>query len=378
MSGLHRRVLLQTGLAGVAYALGAAGCSGPRPGRARPAAPEPPAQVVPAQPTGARPVAGDAREKRLANVRQLTSGGQNAEAYWDWTGTRLVFQSTRAPFACDQIFTMRADGGDVRLVSTGRGRTTCGFFFPDGRRLIYASTHLANAACPPPPDRSRGYVWPLYPGWDIFSADVDGGHLVRLTASDGYDAEGAVSPDGRRIVFTSLRDGDLDLYLMDADGSRVTRLTDTPGYDGGPFFSWDGRFIVFRAARPETGTELTAYRELLARGLVRPRRLEIHVMRADGTGLTQVTRAGAASFAPFMHPNSQQIIFSSNLHDPSGRSFALYLVNVDGSGLERVTFTGTFASFPMFSRDGRRLVFCGNRAAAGRGDLDIYVADWTP
>jgi len=355
VSGFDRRALLRLALGGAAAALATPGA-----GRAQPVRVEP-------------------GERHLANLRQLTFGGQNAEAYWDWTGTRLVFQSTRAPYACDQIFTMREDGSEVRLVSTGRGRTTCAFFFPDGRRVIYASTHLADPACPPPPDRARGYVWPLYAAWDIFATDLaGGGPPTRLTASDGYDAEGAVSPDGRRIVFTSLRGGDLDLYVMDADGSRVTRLTDTPGYDGGPFFSWDGRFIVFRAARPETRTELEEYRDLLARGLVRPRRLEIYVMRADGTGARRVTGAGAASFAPFMHPNSRQIVFASNLHDPGGRSFALYLVDVDGGGLERVTTAGTFSSFPMFSRDGGKLVFCSNRAAAARGDLDIYVADWIP
>ncbi|MBI4636477.1 MAG: PD40 domain-containing protein, partial [Candidatus Rokubacteria bacterium] len=184
---------------------------------------------------GAAPALLDSRERRLANLRQLTFGGANAEAYWDWTGRRLIFQSTRPPFGCDQIFTMRDDGTDVRLVSTGSGRTTCGFFFPDGGRIIYASTHLAAAGCPSPPDRSQGYVWPLYPGWDIFSAEAEGGSPTRLTDNDGYDAEGAVSPDGRQIVFTSLRAGDLDLDLMDAGGSNVKRLTDAPGYDGGPF-----------------------------------------------------------------------------------------------------------------------------------------------
>jgi Tol biopolymer transport system component len=318
----------------------------------------------------------DGQERRLANLRQLTAGGQNAEAYFDHPGARLVFQSTRPPFGCDQIFTMNADGSDVQLVSTGRGRTTCGFFFPDGRRLIYASTHLAGDACPPPPDRASGYVWPIYPTYEIFAADADGKNLTRLTDHDGYDAEGAVSPDGRRIVFTSLRNGDLDLYVMDADGSGVTRLTDRPGYDGGAFFSWDGRFIVYRAAYPETTAEREEYAALLQQGLVRPRRLEIYVMRADGTQVRQVTRAGAASFAPFMHPNGEQIIFSSNLHDPTGRSFALYLINVDGTGLERVTWVESFASFPMFSRDGRRLVFCGTRGAATPREINVFVADW--
>jgi TolB protein len=325
----------------------------------------------------------DPRERRLTNLRQLTFGGSNAEAYFDRSGARLIFQSTRPPFACDQIFTMRADGGEARLVSTGKGRTTCSFLFPDSTdarpRFIYASTHLADAACPTPPDRSAGYVWPIYPGYEIFSADLapDRSTLTRLTDHEGYDAEGAISPDGGRIVFTSLREGDLDLYAMNADGSGVRRLTDTPGYDGGPFFSWDGRWIVFRASRPETREELEEYRALLARGLVRPRRLEIYVMRPDGTGVRQVTRSGAASFAPFMHPRSEQIIFSSNLHDPTGRTFALHLVNVDGSGLERVTYGESFASFPMFSRDGTKLVFCGSRNAASAHEMNVFVADWT-
>jgi Tol biopolymer transport system component len=318
----------------------------------------------------------DPREKRLGSLRQLTAGGQNAEAYFDWAGTRLIFQSTRPPYGCDQIFTMKTDGSDVRLVSTGRGRTTCGFYFPDGKRVIYASTHLGGEACPPPPDRASGYVWPIYPTYEIFAADADGKNLKRLTDNHGYDAEGAVSPDGRRIVFTSLREGDLDLYVMNADGSEVRRLTDRFGYDGGAFFSWDGRSIVYRAAYPETPAERDEYRALLGQGLVRPRRLEIYKMRADGTDVRQVTQAKAASFAPFMHPNNQQIIFSSNLHDPTGRAFALYLVNVDGSGLERVTYAESFASFPMFSRDGRRLVFCGTRGAASPREINVFLADW--
>lgn len=353
---LDRRAVLRLGLTGAAAAL-------VETARARRAA----AQAPPS----------DARETRLANLRQLTFGGQNAEAYFDWTGTRLVFQSTRPPFGCDQIFTMGVDGRDARLVSTGKGRTTCSFFFPDGRRIIYASTHLGDVACPPAPDRSRGYVWPIYPSYEIFAADLDGGVLRRLTDNPGYDAEGAVSPDGRRIVFTSLRAGDLDLYVMDADGANVRRLTDEPGYDGGPFFSWDGRFIVFRAARP-TGAALEEYRAALGRSLVRPRQLEIYVMRADGGGVRQVTRNGAANFAPFLHPSSEQVVFSSNVHDPSGRSFALWLAHVDGSGLERVTWAESFASFPMFSRDGRQLVFCSNRGAKTPGELNVFVADWVP
>jgi TolB protein len=317
----------------------------------------------------------DPRERHFGSLRQLTFGGQNAEAYFDRTGERLVFQSTRPPFACDQIFTMRADGSQIRLVSTGRGRTTCAYFFPDGARLLYASTHLSAPDCPPPPDRSRGYVWPLY-DYDLVTCAPDGSALRRITRHAGYDAEGAVAPDGQRIVFTAHRDGDLDLYLCDPDGSHVTRLTDRPGYDGGPFFSWDGRQIVWRGWHPTDATELAEYRDLLARGLVRPHRAELFVMEADGTGTRQVTRHGAASWAPFLHPDGERIVFSSNLHDPGRFDFALYLVRRDGTGLERLTYAESFAAFPMFSLDGSRLVFCSSRGASAPREYNVFVADW--
>jgi TolB protein len=317
----------------------------------------------------------DSRERHFGSLRQLTFGGQNAEAYFDRTGERLVFQSTRPPFACDQIFTMRADGSQIRLVSTGRGRTTCAYFFPDGARLLYASTHLSAPDCPPPPDRSRGYVWPLY-DYDLVTCAPDGSALRRITRHAGYDAEGAVAPDGQRIVFTAHRDGDLDLYLCDPDGSHVTRLTDRPGYDGGPFFSWDGRQIVWRGWHPTDATELAEYRDLLARGLVRPHRAELFVMEADGTGTRQVTRHGAASWAPFLHPDGERIVFSSNLHDPGRFDFALYLVRRDGTGLERLTYAESFAAFPMFSLDGSRLVFCSSRGASAPREYNVFVADW--
>ena len=323
-------------------------------------------------PRGAPPA--DPRERHLAGLRQLTFGGQNAEAYWDRTGTRLVFQSTRPPFGCDQIFTMRADGSDVRLVSTGRGRTTCAFFSPDGARILYASTHDEHPDCPPPPDRSRGYVWPLH-DYDLYTCATDGSDLRRLTRSPGYDAEVTIAPDGR-IVFTSLRDGDLDLYVSDADGHRARRLTDRPGYDGGPFFSWDGRQIVWRGWHPADAAALAEYRTLLGQRLVRPSRAEIFVMDADGTGGRQVTGNDAANWAPSLHPDGEQIVFSSNLHDPGRFDFALYLVRRDGRGLERLTYGESFASFPMFSPDGRRLVFCSSRGATAPREFNVFIAGW--
>ena len=320
----------------------------------------------------------EAQETHLKNLKQLTFGGQNAEAYFSSDGTKLIFQSTRPPFECDQIFSMNVDGSDVKLLNSGKGRTTCGFFFPDGKRIIYASTHLANDACPPAPDRSKGYVWPIYSTYEIFSANIDGSGLKRLTKNSGYDAEGTISPDGKKIVFTSMRSGDLDIYTMNADGSGAKRLTTEKGYDGGPFFSWDGKAIVYRASHPKTKEDLKEYESLLKQDLIKPTQAEIFIMSADGSNKRRLTNNGAANWAPFLHPNNRQVIFSSNLHDPERRSFSLYLISVDGSGLERVTQGARFDSFPMFSRDGKRLVFASTRNAKESREFNIFIADWVP
>jgi TolB protein len=325
---------------------------------------------------GAVPYAASPAEPHLLNLRMLTSGGENAEAYFSADGRQLIFQATRPGVsACDQIFIMDADGRNVRMVSTGKGKTTCAYFFPSGQRILYSSTHERAPDCPPPPDYSQGYVWPL-DAYDIYTARPDGSDLRRLTNTAAYDAEATISADGRRIVFTSARDGDLDIYTMDADGSNVRRLTDRPGYDGGAFFSADGSQIVYRARHPETPEELADYRRLLGRNLIRPTVLDIYVMNADGSNQRRLTGNGAANFAPFFHPDGRRIIFSSNLHDPGGRNFDLYLINVDGTGLERVTEHAEFDGFPMFSRDGARLVFASNRGAARRGDTNVFIADW--
>jgi Tol biopolymer transport system component len=315
-------------------------------------------------------------EKRLRNVRQLTFGGENAEAYFSGDGRSLIFQSKRDGRQCDQIYTMRADGSDVRMVSTGAGATTCSYVFPSGKRILYASTHLASADCPPAPDRSRGYVWAVHPGFDIFAADPDGKNPRRLTSTPGYDAEATMSADGKRIVFTSVRDGDLDIYTMDADGRNVKRLTTELGYDGGPFFSRDGRRIVYRSYHPKTPEQVARYRALLAENVIEPNNFELWVMDADGGNKRQVTRLGVASFAPYFLPDGRRVIFSSNHPNPRGRDFNLFVVNLDGTGLEQVTFNDTFDGFPMFSPDGRRLVFASNRNAAARGDTNVFIADW--
>ena len=316
-------------------------------------------------------------EKHLRNVRQLTFGGENAEAYFSGDGRQLIFQSKRGDLKCDQIFTMNADGSGVRMVSTGKGRTTCSYFFPQGpARILYSSTHLAAPECPPAPDFSKGYVWAVYPSYDIFAADPDGSNVKRLTDTPGYDAEATTSADGKRIVFTSVRDGDLDIYTMDADGRNVRRLTAELGYDGGPFFSRDGRQIVYRAYHPRTPEQIARYKQKLAENVIEPNTFEIWVMNADGTNKRQVTRLGVASFAPYFFPDGRRVIFASNLNDPRGRNFDLFTINVDGTGLERVTHNESFDGFPMFSPDGRRLVFASNRNAKSRGETNVFIADW--
>ena len=316
------------------------------------------------------------QEKHLRNIRQLTFGGENAEAYFSSDGKKLIFQSTRDGRECDQIYTMNIDGSDARMISTGDGRTTCSYFFPSGKRILYSSTHLGAKACPPRPDFSKGYVWAVYDTFDIFTANPDGSGLKQLTNTPGYDAETTITRDGKKLVFTSKRDGDLDVYTMDANGKNVKRLTNELGYDGGPFWSYDGKQIVYRAYHPQTEKEKSDYVALLKQNLIRPTVLDIWVMNSDGSNKRQVTHLNKASFAPYFFPDGKRIIFSSNVADPKGRDFDLYLIKSDGTGMERITYNDTFDGFPMFSPDGRKLVFASNRNARTRGDTNIFIADW--
>lgn len=315
-------------------------------------------------------------EPHLAGLRQLTDGGENAEAYFNKGGTQLIFQSTRAPLECDQIFRMNLDGSNVRQVSAPGGRTTCGYIQNDDS-IIYSSTHGHGPGCLASPDHSQGYVWPLYPEMDIYKAGPGGEEPQVLFQSKGYDAEATICHRDGRVLFTSTHNGDLDLYVMNADGSGLKQMTDTPGYDGGGFFSADCSMIVWRASRPQ-GAKLEEYKRLLAQNLVRPSALEIFVMKADGTDVRQVTHNGAANFGPYMHPDNQRIAFASNMDDPSGRNFDIYLIGVDGQGLERITNNPTFDGFPMFSHDGKTFVFASNRNNSKVGETNIFVADWVP
>ena len=315
-------------------------------------------------------------ETHIRNIRQLTSGGENAEAYWAFDGSRLIYQAKKPGAECDQIYIMDPETGDSQLVSTGEGRTTCSYFYPAGDQILYSSTHHHDAACPANPDFSLGYVWPIYDTYDVFVADIDGSNLRQLTTEDGYDAEATFSPTGDRIIFTSTRDGDLELYSMAPDGSDVQRLTDRIGYDGGAFYSPDGSKIIWRAHYPEPGPEADDYLALLEQGLIRPGELDIYVMDADGSNQRQVTDVGGASFAPYWHPDGDRILFSSNHHDEQGRDFDIYMINLDGTSLVRITQADGFDGFPVFSPDGRHLVFASNRNNGGTSDTNVFIAEW--
>lgn len=319
----------------------------------------------------------DPREKHLTNIKQLTNEGENAEAYFSPDGKKLIFQRTVKRDGCDQIFAMNIDGSDMKMLSNGEGKTTCAYFTPDKKSIVYASTFKANPVCPPPPDYSRGYVWSLFTGFDIFQADLDGKNAKALTTTDRYDAEATIRKDGT-IAFTSLRDGDLNIYTMDKNGKNVKKLTTEVGYDGGPFWSRDGKQIVYRAFHPQTDKEKEDYLGLLKDNLIRPTKLDLWVMNADGSNKRRVTNINKATFAPYFFPDGKRIIFSSNMDDARGRNFELYAVNVDGSNLERLTYNDQFDGFPMFSPDGKKIVFCSNRNAAKPGDTNVFIADWQP
>lgn len=316
------------------------------------------------------------QEVHLKNIKQLTFGGENAEAYFSFDGTRLSFQSTGRDGECDQIYTMNIDGSNKQMVSTGHGKTTCAYYMPNGKDVIFASTHLGGHQCPPKPDFSKGYVWAIDDTYDIFVAKEDGSDLRQLTTEKGYDAEATVSLKGDRVVFTSTRNGDLDIYSMNIDGSDVKQLTDELGYDGGPFFSKDGSKIIYRRTTFESEEQKEEYKELLAQGLIRPGQLEIWVMDADGSNKRQVTNNGAANFAPYFFPDGERILYCSNQDDPQGRNFDIYMINLDGTGQQRVTYSGEFDGFPIFSPDGTKLVFCSNRNNEMPNETNVFICDW--
>ena len=312
----------------------------------------------------------------LSNLKQLTFGGQNAEAYWSPDGKKLIFQSTRDEHECDQQYIMNADGSDVHMVSTGKGVTTCGYFLPDNKHIVYASTHESGAACPLRADRSKGYLWAVYAGFEIYLAGLDGKIEKKLTESPGYDAEATVNWKTKKIVYTSKASGDLDLWTMNLDGSGKKQMTTAEGYDGGAVFSRDGKHIVWRAYRPTTPEATKKYKDLLAEDLTAPMKMELFVSDSTMGNVKQISNFGCAAFAPTFTPDGKKILFASNKHNCDGRKFELFMVNLDGSELEQVTDYGGFTSFAEFSPDGKKLVFASDKGAKGKYEFNIFTADW--
>ena len=322
-------------------------------------------------------------ETNFTSVKQVTFGGDNAEAYWSFDDKNLVFQSNYNKWGveCDQMFLMDVDDtfeNDIpKMLSTGNGRTTCSYFMPDNKHILYASTHLYNSECPETPLRKNGrYVWPVYDSYDIFVSDLNGNIVTQLTNEEGYDAEATVSPKGDKIVFTSNRSGDLELYTMNLDGSDVKQITNVLGYDGGAFFSPDGSKIIFRASRPKTDEEVEEYTSLLSEGLVQPTEMELFICNSDGSDLKQITFLGNSNWSPFFHPSGEKVVFSSNYESIMGFPFNIYMIDIDGKNLKRITYGKTFDSFPVFSNDGTRLAFSSNRNNGGTRDTNVFIAEW--
>ncbi|MBL0270119.1 MAG: PD40 domain-containing protein [Chitinophagaceae bacterium] len=324
-------------------------------------------------------------ESHFKNIQQLTYGGDNAEAYWSFDGKMLVFQRTNPKdgIPCDQIFIGKIPKPgkpfEYKLLSTGKGRTTCAFFTKDNKHVIYASTHLGSEACPPTPDRAKygnKYIWPLYSSFDIFMADLDGKIVKQLTNSKGYDAEATLSPDGKKMIYTSTKDGDIELYIMDLENGSEKRITNTLGYDGGAWFSPDGTKLIWRASRPKTEVEIKEYKDLLSENLVAPTNMEVWVSNADGSNARQITSYGQANWAPAYMPDSKRIIFASNHEYKRGFPFNLYTINEDGTNLQKISRDKGFDAFPMFSPNGKKIIFCSNRNNGGTRDTNVFLADW--
>ena len=333
--------------------------------------------VVPAHPVSAQETS---EGEHLKNIRQITSGQmfvKAGEGYFSPDGKQIVYQAQPLDYPFYQIFTQPLAGGKPKLVSTGRGRTTCAYFSPNGKRLMFSSSHLdpslaeteAAERKQQEEDRKnnvrRRYKWDFDPHMDIFEADLEGNILRRLTDAKGYDAEGAYSKDGKLIAFCSDRDGDPDIYVMNADGSEVIQLTNAPGYDGGPFISPDGKWIVFRSDRNKTD------------------HLQLYVIGADGKNETQLTDTNGVNWGPYWHPTRPYLIWSGADHsDPTARpNYDLWMAKYEvedgkftlGKPIRVTDFAGADV-LPVFSPDGKQLMWTSTRSEDHSSQL--FIADF--
>ncbi|MBK5286471.1 MAG: PD40 domain-containing protein, partial [Bacteroidia bacterium] len=318
--------------------------------------------------------------KHLTNIRQLTFSGDNAEAYFSSDGKKIVYQARNKSEGrnCDQIYYSDIDSFHPVMLSNGQGRTTCSFFLPGDSLILYATTVNSDTSCPAekPRKHTDAYTWSVNKAYDIFICDLNGKIIKQLTNTSGYDAEATVSPKGDKIVFTSIRSGDIELYTMNIDGSEIKQITHELGYDGGAFFSPDGTKIIFRASRPKAPEQIKIYKDLLKQDLVMPTDMELFICDADGRNQKQLTHLGNANWAPYFKPNSSKIIFSSNHNSTHGLPFNIFMIDVDGTGLEQITGDAMFDAFPVFSPDGKKLIFSSMRNNNGTHDTNLFIADW--
>jgi Tol biopolymer transport system component len=311
--------------------------------------------------------------QHLKAIRQVTYGLARAgEGYFSPDGRSIIFQAVphfpasiyhRSKPDEDgyQIFLAELnENAAAKLVSTGKGRCTCSFFHPNGKSILFASTHLSpsdEAERPKGPAYSRTarYRWEFPESMDIFAADLDGHGLVRLTDAPGYDAEGSYSPDGSQIVFTSFRDGDAEIYIMNADGTNARRITRAKGYDGGPFFSPDGKRIIYRSDRRNNDL------------------LQIYINNPEGTAERALTSNEFVNWGPFWHPDCRHIVYATSKHGHS--NYEIYLMDVDTGREERITYHEGFDGLPVFNPDGKRLMW----TSSGRTDdrkSQLFIADF--
>jgi len=304
----------------------------------------------------------------LSNIKQITNTSMGftkaGEAYFSPDGNSIIFQATPNGKDDYQIYTLALGSHKPKMVSTGKGACTCAYYRPDGKKIIFASSHLDPNLDKPQPakEKKKDYKWDFNPQMDIFEANPDGSDLKRLTQSPGYDAEGSYSHDGRLIVFTSERDGDLEIYVMDAYGTNTRRLTTSKGYDGGPFFSPDDKAIIYRGDHRDDGKM----------------NLQLHIVGLDGQNDRAITDNQLFNWCPYWYPSGHSFIFTQADHGAYANggkpNYDLYMMKIDGSDLTRITFDPEFDGLPVFNSDGSKLMWTSKRG--GLPEAQVFIADF--
>jgi len=320
------------------------------------------------------------RKMSIENVKQLSFQGDNGEAYFNSDDSKVIFQSKRNNNNCDKLYIVDINGNNLTEFVANDGAFTCAYFSLDDRYIFFSSTMHLGSECPeiykdPNP---RKYIWPLR-DYEIFR--YDNGAVKQLTNYSGYNAETTTHPFEEKVIFTSLRDGDINLFEMDYNGENVKQITSEYGYDGGAFYSPNGENIVWRAWYPTSDEEISMWKNNLAKKFIESVPLDIYVAKNDGSEKQRLTSNGATNWAPSWHPDGKHIVFSSNMDDwredynAYGSNFELYMINIATKTLTRLTNNDTFDSFSVFSKNGKKIVFSSNRDAENPRNTNIFIAD---